>query len=248
MAMVRKSIGDILVEKNFITAEQLSQAKDVQKSAPGDLGNILVTLSFASERDVVEARAQEMGVPFIDLNKHKPESSAVNVVPQSVAEKHKALPVKKDGNRLWVAMENPKNIMAVDDLRMVSKCLVQPMLAVPSDLMDALGRAYGIRDTSNDRPLSAAAEARLSRIPERKRSASLSSAWLGNVLSGMAASYPRMRQVDSLSARTHPERLGHRRQSSGKAEQQNQLFDRGGTAISRKVAHRGLSGPLPRAS
>ncbi len=154
--MVRKSIGDILVEKNFITAEQLSQAKDVQKSAPGDLGNILVTLSFASERDVVEARAQEMGVPFIDLNKHKPESSAVNVVPQSVAEKHKALPVKKDGNRLWVAMENPKNIMAVDDLRMVSKCLVQPMLAVPSDLMDALGRAYGIRDTSNDRPLSAA--------------------------------------------------------------------------------------------
>ena len=150
MAMVRKGVGDILLEKNFITADQLNQARDVQKSAPGDLGQILMTLGFATERDVVEGRAMEMGIPFIDLLKHKPEPSAVNVVPQNAAEKHKALPVKKDGNRLWVAMENPKNIMAVDDLRMVSKCLVQPMLAVPGDLRDALAKAYGIRADGSD--------------------------------------------------------------------------------------------------
>lgn len=150
MAMVRKGVGEILLEKGFITADQLNQARDVQKSAPGDLGQILMTLGFATERDVVEGRALEMGIPFIDLLKHKPEPSAVNVVPQNVADKHKALPVKKDGNRLWVAMENPKNIMAVDDLRMVSKCLVQPMLAVPGDLSDALRQAYGMRADSGD--------------------------------------------------------------------------------------------------
>lgn len=153
MAMVRKGVGEILLEKGFITADQLNQARDVQKSAPGDLGQILMTLGFATERDVVEGRAVEMGIPFIDLVKHKPEASAVNVVPQNAAERHRALPVKKDGNRLWVAMENPKNIMAVDDLRMVSKCLVQPMLAVPGDLTEALTKAYGIRaDGTGDRP------------------------------------------------------------------------------------------------
>ncbi|MBC8143046.1 MAG: Flp pilus assembly complex ATPase component TadA [Armatimonadetes bacterium] len=159
MAMVRKGVGEILQDKGFITADQLKQALDVQKSAPGDLGSILMTLGFASERDVVEAKASEMGVPFIDLVKHKPEPSAVNVVPQANAERHKALPVKKDGNRLWVAMENPKNIMAVDDLRMVSKCLVQPMLAVPSDLADAMVKAYGIAPGGggNDRPSTAIA-------------------------------------------------------------------------------------------
>ena len=159
MAMVRKGVGEILQEKGFITADQLTQALDVQKSAPGDIGSILMTLGFASERDVVEARAQEIGVPFIDLLKHKPEPSAVNVVPQNTADKHKALPVKKDGNRLWVAMVNPKDIMAVDDIRMVSKCLVQPMLAVPSDLADAMGKAYGIRADGggNDRPATALA-------------------------------------------------------------------------------------------
>jgi len=147
--MVRKGVGEILLEKGFITADQLNQARDVQKSAPGDLGQILMQLGLATERDVTEARAVEMGLPFVDLVKHKPEPSAINVVPQHVARKHNALPVKKDGNRLWVAMSNPKNIMAVDDIRMVSKCLVQPMMAVPGDLEDALGKAYGIAPDMN---------------------------------------------------------------------------------------------------
>jgi len=155
MAMVRKGVGEILLEKGYITADQLNQARDVQKSAPGDLGQILMQLGFATERDVIEGRALEMGVPFIDLLKHKPESSAINVVPQHIAAKHKALPVKKDGNKLWVAMVNPKNIMAVDDLRMVSKCMVQPMAAVPGDLETELGKAYGVKPDAQlpvDRP------------------------------------------------------------------------------------------------
>ncbi|HVK05419.1 MAG TPA: ATPase, T2SS/T4P/T4SS family [Armatimonadaceae bacterium] len=141
--MVRKGVGEILLEKGFITAAQLEQARETQKTAPGDVGNTLMSLGFATERDVVEARAASEGVPFVDLNKHKPEPSAINVVPAHVAKKHNALPVKKDGNRLWVAMKNPRDVVAVDDVRMVSRCLVQPMAAVATDLEDALNKAYG---------------------------------------------------------------------------------------------------------
>jgi type IV pilus assembly protein PilB len=156
MAIARKGVGEILIEKGFITPAQLTQARDVQKSAPGDIGRILMDLGFATERDVVEARALSEGVPFLDLTKHKPEPSAVNVVPAHVAKKHNALPVKKDGQRLWVAMKDPKNVVAVDDLRMVSRCMVQPMAAVPSDLEDALNVAYAGSSGGSAGPLAPA--------------------------------------------------------------------------------------------
>jgi type IV pilus assembly protein PilB len=142
MAMVRKSVGDILLEKRFITPQQLAQAVEVQKSTSGNLGRILVDLNYATERDVVESKAQADGVPFIDLTKHKPEPSALNVVPEQLVRKHNALPMKKDGNKLWVAMIDPRNVVAIDDIRMASRCIVQGMTAVPSDLEDAIVESY----------------------------------------------------------------------------------------------------------
>ncbi len=143
MALARKGIGEILIDKKFITPEQLAQARDVQKSAPGELGRLLVDLGFATERDVVQAKAEAEGLTFIDLTKHAPESSAVNVVPEHIVKKHNALPVKKEGPKLWVAMADPRNIVAVDDIRMVSRCpQVVPLMTVPSDLEDAIARAY----------------------------------------------------------------------------------------------------------
>jgi type IV pilus assembly protein PilB len=142
MALARKGLGEILIDKGYITAEQLAQARDVQKSAPGDLGRLLVDLGFATERDVVQAKAEAENIPFVDLTKHAPEASAINVVPEHVVRKHNALPVKKDGQKLWVAMADPRNIVAQDDVRMVSRCQVIAMAAVPTDLEDAISRSY----------------------------------------------------------------------------------------------------------
>ena len=143
MALARKGIGEIIIDKKFITTEQLSQAREVQKSSPGEIWRLLVDLGFATDRDVVQAKAEAEGLPFIDLTKHAPESSAINVVPEHIVKKHNALPVKKDGPKLWVAMADPRNIVAVDDIRMVSRCpQVIPMMTVPTDLEDAIARAY----------------------------------------------------------------------------------------------------------
>src|SRR5262249_10880984 len=134
-----------LVEKGKITAEQLKQAQDMQKQSRSELGKILVELVFASERDVTEAKAQEMGLPFVDLTKFAPEPSAVNVVPENIAKRHNVIPVKKDSptNTLVVAMADVNTPYAADDLRLVSRCTIRAALAVPSDIEDAIARVYG---------------------------------------------------------------------------------------------------------
>jgi len=142
MAIARKSAGDILLEKRYITEDQLNQAREVQRTQNGDLGRILQDLGYATERDVVEARATAEGLNFIDLTKHKADPSAVNVVPEHVVRKHNVLPMKKDGNKLWVAMIDPRNVVAIDDVRMVSRLQVLPLAAVPTDLQNAINAAY----------------------------------------------------------------------------------------------------------
>src|SRR4051794_39601419 len=124
MAMTRKSMGDYMVEKGYISAENLQQALDLSKQSKTDVGKLIIENAWAVERDVYEAKAQEMGLPFVDLSKVAPEGGAVNIVPEHVAKRHNVIPVKKDSatNTLWVAMSDTTNPYAADDLRMVSKC------------------------------------------------------------------------------------------------------------------------------
>ena len=99
MAMTaKKSVVDILLEKRLITAEQADQAR----AAGGDVRKFLTDKGFAVETDIYAAWATSEGLPFVDLNKHKPESSALNVVPQAIVEKHNAIPVRKQENVLYI--------------------------------------------------------------------------------------------------------------------------------------------------
>jgi type IV pilus assembly protein PilB len=145
MAVTKKSMGDYMVEKNYISTDQLKQAQDMQKQSRTEMGKLLVELGFASERDVTEARAQEMGLPFVDLTRHAPEPGAVNVVPENIAKRHNVIPVKKDSatNTLYVAMADVNNPYAADDLRVVSRCNVRAVLAAPGAIEDAIARVYG---------------------------------------------------------------------------------------------------------
>ncbi len=145
MAIVRKSMGDYLVEKGYITAEQLKQVLELQKQSGTPLEKLLVEQGIASERDVTEAKAQELGLPFVDLNKFAPETSAVNVVPEQIAKRHNVIPVRKDSNTntLYVAMADTNNPYAADDLRLVSRCTIKAVLAAPGAIEDAIARVYG---------------------------------------------------------------------------------------------------------
>ncbi len=142
MVMARKSIGDYLVEKGYASAQEVEDAKKAQQSTKGDLAKILVDLGL-NPTHVYEAKAAELGQPFVDLTVYKPDPSALNVVPEHVAKRHNVLPVKKDGSILYVAMADTNNIQAADDLRLVSRCTVKGVLAVPDHITDAIARLYG---------------------------------------------------------------------------------------------------------
>ena len=90
-----------------------------------------------------ERRARETQTPFVDLSKHTPEPEAVATLTASRAYQYGALPIKKDGNRLWVAMRNPRDTDAVDAVRMATRCLVQPMFAEPKAWEEAIAHVYG---------------------------------------------------------------------------------------------------------
>jgi type IV pilus assembly protein PilB len=144
MALPRKPMVQFLVEKGYLSPEQLAEAQKVQQqTGQKDLSSILVSLNMVGEREVLQAKAQEMGMGFVDLDRVQIESSALNVVPERLVKSHSAIPVKKDGNQLWVAMLNPSNIMAIDDIKMASGCRVIPVLAVPGAIEDAIKKNYG---------------------------------------------------------------------------------------------------------
>jgi type IV pilus assembly protein PilB len=136
--VARKTLVEHLLEKQLITPEQAEQAK----AAGPDPRKLIIDKGWAVEVDVYEAWAKQEGIPFVDLNKHKPEPSAINVVPVNVVKKHSAIPVKKDGNRLFVAMLNPRDIVAIDELRMQSRLMVQPMASAPTDILAAIKSNY----------------------------------------------------------------------------------------------------------
>lgn len=143
MATKNKSLGDVLVERGVITQEHLRQAREVQKSAPGDLGLIIQDLGFASERDVTSARAAELGLQFADIARYPVDPAAVKSVPEHVVKRYNILPIKRDGNRLMVAIGDPKSsVQGLDDVRLVSRCQITPVLAPKTDLEAAIVRAY----------------------------------------------------------------------------------------------------------
>ncbi len=150
----KKNIGEVLVDKGVLTPEQLQQAHEVQKSAPGDLGNIIQDLGFASEKDVAAARAATLGVHFVDVAKVAIDPSAVKAVPEHLAKRYNILPIKRDSsvtpNRLMVAIGDVKSgSVGLDDIKLVSRCKVQTVLGTKSDIEDAIIRAYS---GSNGKP------------------------------------------------------------------------------------------------
>lgn len=151
MALPRKPLAEYLIEKGYLKPDQLDEARKVQNQTKNpDMGRILLDLGFVGEREVYEAKAQEEGIGFADLDRLTIDSSAINVVPERIARNNSLIPVKKDGLTLYVAMANPSNIQAIDDVQMVSGCRVSPVRAVPDAIEDAIRKYYGGGDSAGN--------------------------------------------------------------------------------------------------
>ena len=146
LGRTRKRLGDMLVEANVITGDQLMEALAKQKESGKRLGEILVDLRFTDETEIVEAMAQQMKIPVARIREAKLVPEIIELLPENIVRKHHVIPFELDENNpniLRVAMSDPLDIIAVDDLSIITNMQIDVMAATPSDITYAIEKYYG---------------------------------------------------------------------------------------------------------
>jgi type IV pilus assembly protein PilB len=137
-----KQLGDILLEGGHVTREQLATAVDEQRRLGRSLGRVLVDMGMLSETQLVAALATQIGLKFVDLTDYPVDGSAVSRVPAPVCRRHNALPIGYDEGKLVVAMADPANVFAVDDIRSMTGMDVKTVVCTKADVLAAINRYH----------------------------------------------------------------------------------------------------------
>jgi len=135
-------LGELLIERKVIASEHLQKALDYQKVNGGLIGEILVQLGFAKEEDIAQELTAQYGFPYLPLANYDIDMDTVKVVPEHVARQYCLIPIDKIGNNLTVAMSNPLNTQAIEDVEMISQCVVQAFVSTTTDIRKAIERCY----------------------------------------------------------------------------------------------------------
>ena len=138
----KEKVGEILIRLGMVTAEQLDDTLEAARRDGKLIGQVLVEKEFLSPHDLATALSIQLGVPLIDLTRHKVHPDALRVVPEQLARKYNALPLDIIGDSLTVVMENTMDVQAIDDIAAVSKMRVEPMMAFPDEIREAIARDY----------------------------------------------------------------------------------------------------------
>jgi len=143
----KKLLGESLVEKGLITAEQLRQAELEAGADAKPLRKILTKKGLISEEDLTAFLSQQFDLPFIDLTNYLIEPGIIDLVPEDLARKHLLIPILKIGNDLTVAMVEPSDVFALDELRMKTGLSIEPALATETEVEKALDQHYSAKGT-----------------------------------------------------------------------------------------------------
>jgi len=136
-------LGDLLLKAKLITQDQLEAALKLQREEGGKLGEALVRVGAASESAITETLSQQFGVPSIDLTSFAIDPNVIKIVPGEVARKYGVLPVNKTGATLTIAMGDPTNVFAMDDIKFMTGYNVEPVVASEVALRKAIDKHYG---------------------------------------------------------------------------------------------------------
>jgi len=136
-------IGEFLVRSNLINQDQLDKALEEQKQTGGRVGEHLIRLGFVTEEDILDCLSQQYGVPSINLRHFEIDESIIRLIPADVARKYQFIPVSKTGATLTVAMADPTNVFAMDDITFITGYRVEPVVASEEALREAIDKYYG---------------------------------------------------------------------------------------------------------
>ncbi len=136
-------LGELLTKASLISQDQLKDALKVQKDTGGKLGETLIKLGFVSEEDITECLSQQFGVPSINLAHFEIDAGVIKLIPADVARKYNILPVNKTGATITIAMADPTNVFAMDDIKFMTGYNVEPVVASELGIKAAIDNYYG---------------------------------------------------------------------------------------------------------
>ncbi len=136
-------IGELLVKENFITTDQLEVALKHQRQNGGRLGSILIGFGFVEDDDITALLSRKYGVPSINLAFFEIDPDVIKLIPADVAQKYMVVPLSRSGSTLTVASVDPTNVFAMDDIKFMTGCNVEPVVATETSITEALEKYYG---------------------------------------------------------------------------------------------------------
>ena len=141
--MAYKRLGDLLQSVGLISDEQLNEALTLQKTTKERLGTLLINHGFITESQLIEALQMQLGIEFIDLSKAVIDPQMSTLVSKNIARKYGVVPVKVDRDRLYLAMKDPMNFMAIEEAKSASRKKVIPMISTSNGIDRAIMNLYG---------------------------------------------------------------------------------------------------------
>jgi len=149
-----QSLGTVLIEKGIVTEEQVTEALEIQSNKPNmRLGDVLIEMGAATPEEIYEALAESLGYKFVDIRTIRVPAEAIEAVPRSIARKYRLVPLGEDDGVLVVAITDPFDLSAMDNLRFYLDRDVRCVLATPEAVNEAIERYYGIEESTVDNML-----------------------------------------------------------------------------------------------
>jgi type IV pilus assembly protein PilB len=140
--VVTKLLGELLRERGIINEEQLSKALKFQKERGGLIGQILVNLGYAKEDEIAQALTVQYGFPYLPLECYEINVEAMRLIPQNVCEQYNLIAIDKIGDLLTIAMSNPLNVQAIEDVELLAHCKIQVFVSTMTDVSNAIKKYY----------------------------------------------------------------------------------------------------------
>src|SRR6478735_691807 len=135
-------IGELLLKEKRISAEQLQQALNHQKANGGKLGFNLVQMGFVKDEEITALLSKQYGVPSINLTQFEIDPGVIKLIPSETANKYQIVPLSRSGATLTIAMTDPTNVFAMDDIKFMTGYNVEPVVASETAVLDAITRYY----------------------------------------------------------------------------------------------------------
>lgn len=136
-------LGETLLKEGLINPQQLKEALDYQRANGGRLGSTLVKLGFLSDEEITAVLSRQYGVPSVNLSLFEVDEAAVKLVPQEVAQKYMVMPLSRVGATLTLAMLDPTNVFAIDDIKFMTGLSVEPVVVSEAAMIEAMEKYYG---------------------------------------------------------------------------------------------------------